>query len=218
MKNRSRLKQGRDIDEKTPITESKFVAVDFELTGTDENKDSIVAVGAIRMTGGRIELGETFYRFIRPEEFMEDTTALANAQAGLLLDRDIMEPLSEFMLLCGNDVLVGHLISTDLTFLANEVRRLLEMEVKNPAVDTYKLYHWLMRRELSGVVHSSEEVRLYEVAAHLGVAAPGTRNAVNNAFVTAQVFQRLMPLLIKEGVKTIGELLRIGDPDRGANY
>ena len=91
------------------------------------------------------------------------------------------------------------------------------MEVKNHALDTYKLYHWLMRRESSGWTHSSEEVKLYEVAAHLGIAAPGDRNAVNDAFVTAQVFQRLLPLLISEGVKTVGELLRIGDPDKGLN-
>ncbi len=217
MKNRPGSKKDHDIDETTPITEAKYVAIDLELTGIDENRDSIVAAGAIKMTGGRIELGETFYRLMRPEEFAEGMTGLANAPADLLLNRDIVEPLSEFMLVCGNDVLVGHLMSTDLAFLSNEVNRLLGMEVKNPAVDTYKLYHWLMRRDPSAGFHPSEEVKLYEVAARLGIAAPSTRNAVNDAFTTAQLFQRLMPMLIKEGIKTIGDLLRIGDPDRGGN-
>jgi len=38
---------------------------------------------------------------------------------------------------------------------------------------------------------------------------------MNDAFITAQVFQRLMPMLIRAGVKTVGDLLRIGDPSGG---
>ncbi len=214
MKGRSRLKKDQGIDEKIAISEAKYVAIDIELTGMDESRDSIVAVGAIRMTGGRIELGETFYRLMRRREDREDTSAAVSAPgATLLLEDDIAQPLSELIFICGNDVLVGHLISTDLAFLERELKRLLGMEVSNPAVDTYKLYHWLRRREGTGAGHPSEEVKLHEVAARLGIAVPGSRNAVTDAFITAQVFQRLMPMLIKEGVRTIGQLLRIGDPD-----
>ncbi len=39
---------------KTPITDVRYVVVDTELTGLDEKKDSIISIGAVRMTGGRI--------------------------------------------------------------------------------------------------------------------------------------------------------------------
>ena len=46
--------------------ECPYVVVDTELTGLDEKKDSIVSIGAVRMTGGRIELGDMFYRLVSP--------------------------------------------------------------------------------------------------------------------------------------------------------
>ena len=54
------------IDKRTPVTEASYVVVDTELTGLDEKRDSIVSIGAVRMTGARIELGDTFYRLVSP--------------------------------------------------------------------------------------------------------------------------------------------------------
>ncbi|HTZ17376.1 MAG TPA: 3'-5' exonuclease [Dissulfurispiraceae bacterium] len=218
MTDKSRKRTNDDEIEHVHVSLAKYVAVDIELTGLDEQRDSITAIGAIKMTGGRIELGETFYRMMDSGGgSIQGVDLKGSVEAGCFLKPETSTALSEFLSLCGNSIIVGHLIFTDLAILKNEVNRSLGMEVKNHALDTYKLYHWLMRRESSGWTHSSEEVKLYEVAAHLGIAAPGDRNAVNDAFVTAQVFQRLLPLLISEGVKTVGELLRIGDPDKGLN-
>jgi len=35
-----------------------------------------------------------------------------------------------------------------------------------------------------------------------------------DAFMTAQVFQRLLPRLQTSGIMTLGDLLRVGDPKR----
>jgi len=208
---------GDDI-EGVQISHATYAAIDIELTGLDEERDSITAIGAIKMSGGRIELGETFYRMIDSGGTLMPVIDLKRSlEAGYFLNPETAAILSEFISLCGGDIIVGHLIVTDLAILKNEAKRTLGTEVKNRAIDTYKLYHWLMRRDPSGRVHSSEEVKLYEVAAHFGIAAPEERNALNDAFVTAQVFQRLMPLLAGEGVKTVGDLLRIGDPEKGLN-
>jgi DNA polymerase-3 subunit epsilon len=72
-----------------------------------------------------------------------------------------------------------------------------------------------MRREAPGASYSPREVKLYEIASQLGVTISENHDAMSDAFITAQVFQRLMPMLIREGVKTVGELLRIGDPSEG---
>jgi DNA polymerase-3 subunit epsilon len=205
-----------DSVESMSVTHAKYVVIDTELTGLDEQRDSIISIGAIRMSGGRIELGETFYRLMRPDGPSTQSVSIqGNKPAGLLLEPEIAPVLSEFLSLCGNDVIVGHLFFTDLAFLKNEVRRFLGLEVKNPIVDTYQLYHWLMRRESPGTSYSPREVKLYEVASQLGVTISENHDAMSDAFITAQVFQRLMPMLIREGVKTVGELLRIGDPSEG---
>jgi DNA polymerase III subunit epsilon len=199
-----------------PITQGKYVVIDIELTGLDEQRDSIISIGAIRMSGGRIELGETFYRLMGPEgPSMHSVNIQGSTTAGLVLEQDTAPVLADFLSLCGEDVLVGHLIFTDLTFLKNEVRRFFGLEVKNYVIDTYQVYHWLMRREALGGSYSPTEVKLNEVASQLGVTVSDNHDAMSDAFITAQIFQRLMPMLIREGVKTIGELLRIGDPSEG---
>ena len=216
MTGRLKRRNHDDSVESMSITHAKYVVIDTELTGLDEQRDSIISIGAIRMSGGRIELGETFYRLMRPAEpSTQGVSIQGNTVPGLLLEPEIAPILSEFLSLCGNDVIVGHLIFTDLAFLKNEVRRFFGLEVKNPIIDTYQLYHWLMRREASGTTYSPREVKLYEIASQLGVTISDTHDAMSDAFVTAQVFQRLMPMLIREGVRTVGELLRIGDPSEG---
>ena len=149
------------------------------------------------------------------ESSVPNPTAPGVAQASLLLEPNLAPVLSEFLSICGNDILLGHLVSTDLAFLKNEVKRLIGTEVKNPVIDTYQIYHWIMRREASGAFYTPRDVKLYEVASQLGVAVSSNHNSMNDAFITAQVFQRLMPMLIKTGVKTVGDLLRIGDPSGG---
>ena len=59
-------KQKHAIDESTLISDVRFVVMDTELTGLDEKKDSIISVGAVRMTGGTINLGDSFYRLVSP--------------------------------------------------------------------------------------------------------------------------------------------------------
>jgi DNA polymerase-3 subunit epsilon len=210
-------KRDHKLDENMTITHANYVVIDIKLTGLDEEKDSILSIGAIRMSGGRIELGETFYRLLKPDADSsgQDFLSPGLAPARLLLEPNLAPVLSEFLSICGNEVLMGHLVSTDLAFLKNEVKRLIGMEVKNPVIDTYQLYHWIMRREASGAFYTPKEVKLYEVASQLGVAVSSDLNAMNDAFITAQVFQRLMPMLIRTGVKTVGDLLRIGDPSGG---
>lgn len=205
------------IDENMAITHANYVVIDIKLSGLLEEKNSILSIGAIMMSGGRIELGETFYRLLNTdaESSVADLTAPGVAQASLLVEPNLAPVLSEFLSICGNDILLGHLVSTDLAFLKNEVKRLIGTEVKNPVIDTYQLYHWIMRREASGAFYTPTDVKLYEVASQLGVAVSSNHNSMDDAFITAQVFQRLMPMLIKTGVKTVGELLRIGDPSGG---
>ena len=62
--------------------------------------------------------------------------------------------------------------------------------------------------------YTPRDVKLYEVASQLGVVVSSDHNSMDDAFVTAGVFQRLMPMLIKAGVKTVGGL-RFGDPSGG---
>ena len=47
-----------------PIGEANYVVVDTELTGLNPRSDSIISIGAMKMLGSRIDLGNAFYRLI----------------------------------------------------------------------------------------------------------------------------------------------------------
>ncbi len=215
----AKLKTGKrfEIDESFSIARPRYVAIDIELSGLDQSRDTILSVGAIRMTGGRIELKETFYRRIVSLEALsvQGLPAYGVLPADMVIEGDPAPAISEFINFCANYVLVGHLISTDLDFLKKEVKKYFGKEVRNPVIDTYLVYHWLKRREASGEAYSPVEVKLHEVANRLGISAVAGTDAMSDAFITAQVFQRLIPMLLKAGVKTMGELRRIGDPSEG---
>lgn len=59
-------KKKMPIERQKSIKELNYVVVDTELTGLNERRDSIISIGAIKMHGGRIDMGNTFYKLVKP--------------------------------------------------------------------------------------------------------------------------------------------------------
>jgi DNA polymerase-3 subunit epsilon len=214
-------KSPHGIDRTTPLTEVRYVVVDTELTGLDEKKDSIVSVGAVRMHGGNIGLGDTFYRLVSPRtELSAQSVVIHEIMPSDVVEKpDIDAVLREFLNFCGNDVLVGHFISIDLDFINREMKRIYGEEIRNPVLDTFSIYEWLRNRQKSRdcLATPLAGYRLYDIVKCFGITVNGAHNALMDAFTTAQLFQRVLPLLIEAGAKDIGDLLEIGIPFKGGD-
>lgn len=200
------------------VDKARYVVVDTELTGLDEKSDSIISIGAIKMTGGRIDFSDTFSRLINTESvFKAESVVIHGITPSDLVEEPCMdEVLSEFIDFCGDDVLVGHLVSLDLQFINREMRKLLNSELGNPVIDTFSVFHWVNKKKKNNGF-SSSITGLYEMAKSLGVQVHDAHNAVMDSFITAQVFQRLLPAVMSEGVKTVNDLVRIGGPFKGGD-
>ncbi|MDR3684934.1 MAG: hypothetical protein P4L11_14495, partial [Geothrix sp.] len=57
---------------------------------------------------------------------------------------------------------------------------------------------------------------LFELARLFDIPVAGAHTALGDAYLTAQLFQRLLPLLVEAGIHDLTSLLRIGDPNRQA--
>ena len=210
------------IDTSLSITQVRYVSIDTELTGLDEKKDAIVSLGAVRMTGGTVHLGETFYRLVNPgigiaaESVVihEITPQEVRGQPG------IETALRDLLSFCGRDVLVGHFAAIDLGFLCRDVRRISGEPLENPVIDTFSIYTWLRKRMRTAACFAGPEkgVALYDVARCFHIVVEEAHNAVQDAFLTAQLLQRFLPLLQDAGVKDMGDLLRIGAPFEGGDH
>ncbi len=221
MLNLLRRKKKPAIDERMPITDARYVVMDMELTGLDEKRDSIVSIGAVHMAGGTIDLGDTFHRLVSPRTALTATSVVIHeiTPTEAAASPGIEPVLAEFIEFCGADALVGHFISIDLAFLNREMQRTRGHGVPNPALDTLSIYQWLRKRQQSRDCFTVPlgGCRLYDIAKCFGIPVNSAHNALMDAYATAQLFQRFIPLLMESGARDMGDLLEIGTPFEGGD-
>lgn len=205
--------------ENTPVTDIGYVVVDTELTGLDEKKDSIVSIGAVRMTGGRIDLSDTFHKLIKPATALTRESIVIHGitPSDVIKEPDIDKVLLEFSGFCGTDVIIGHFVSIDMSFINREMKKISGLPMQNPVLDTFTIYEWIRKRgagsdKNSVALSMVRDPSLYEIAKYLGIPFNGGHDAAMDSFITAQVFQRFIPILIESGIQYIEDLLLIGNP------
>lgn len=191
-----------------------YVVLDTELTSLDPRTNRVISIGAIAMEGNKIRLGEHFYRVVNPGVAVPAETVLVHGlrPADVAGGSAPAAAVADFLKFAAGSVLVGHFAATDLSALRKEVKD-DGKALAEPAVDTARVQRWLdlrqsRHREDRG--HHVEKVDLVSLARRYGLEFHEAHHALDDAFLTAQLWQRLIELLDKPGIRTLGALLRIG--------
>lgn len=199
------------------LPDADYVVFDTELTGLNAKKDSIVSIGAVRMQGKRIFLGDTFYRLVDPGTPLTACSVVIHeitpSEAAAAPGMDALLP--EFVDFCGDAIVVGHVLSIDLAFLNREMKLRYGKVLRNRAVDTARLYQWIRQKEENACAFHEglpESFDLFSLAKKYQIPALQAHNALCDAFLTAQVLQRLLCELPGWGITTLNDLLKIGRP------
>jgi len=214
---RGLLKTGPIVDPGLPLGLIPFVVIDTELTGLDPKRDSVVSVGALKMSGTRIELGQGYHRLVSPRSRFEKASVVVH---GITPDDVVEKPplgaiAAELIAFCGDRVVAGHFLSIDLGFLGREIAALRAAEWHRQAVDTMRIHIWMEQHRHGpevGLAVAEGTLNLSALAQRHGIRVVGAHNALADAFITAQVLQRQLRALPDVGVRTLGDLLRIGKP------
>ena len=94
-----------------------YVALDVETTGLDPKRDKIIEIGMVKVRSGKI--AAQFESFVNPgrplTERIIELTGIRNEQ--LSDARDIGEIMPEVLRFIGDDILVGHRILFDYSFI-----------------------------------------------------------------------------------------------------
>jgi DNA polymerase-3 subunit epsilon len=205
------------LDFRTPPAETLFVAFDTELTGLDFKNDSLISIGAVKMQGGRILPTKTFYRLVQPDSELKPQSVVVHEITHADLERAAVLPevLEEFIEFIGDAVLIGHFVYIDLNFVNRALKKTFGCTLKNPTLDTASLHDWLsenashMARHFHGKTLQTD---LFSLAKKYDITVSKAHNALEDAYLTAQLFQRFIRFLPQCGVNSIKELLAVSKP------
>lgn len=188
----------RALDDRL-LTELTYTVFDTETTGLEPSKgDEIIQIGATRIVNGRLLRHEAFDQLIDPQRPLPpQSTAIHGITSEMLAGKPpIARVLPVFHAFAHDTVLVAHNAAFDMRFLQMKEAQ-TGLVFDQPVLDTLLL---------SAVVHPQQESHsLDAIAERLGLPVENRHTALSDAVVTGEVFLRLIPLLAKQGIRTLRE-------------
>ncbi|WP_129674985.1 helicase C-terminal domain-containing protein [Candidatus Chloroploca sp. Khr17] len=178
------------------MNERIYVAVDVETTGLVPGTDELIEVAAV--TFRRHELLDTYSQLVQPRQPLP----LKITRLTGIAPKDVAE--APFFNMIGGDFarfiksypIVGHSVSFDLSML-----RAQGMNFTQPTYDTFELATLLMPQ--------APIYKLSALAERIGVPHPDAHRALNDAIVTAHVFNHLLGLLEALSLDALNEIMRL---------
>lgn len=158
-----------------------YVCIDLETTGLDPKRDKIIEIGAVRVERG--EITEEWETFVNPGQMLsERIVELTGIHDGELSEaKPIGEILPELLAFLGEDVLLGHSVLFDFSFLKKAaVNEKLSFE--RQGIDTLKI----ARKYLKDL----ESRSLGALCKHYGISHSAHR-ALGDARATTALYGKL---------------------------
>src|SRR5215469_11013571 len=209
-------RQARSYDPRfrkdTPLPEVPFAVVDTELTSLDSRSNRILSIGAIAMDGSKVRMAGQFYRVVNPGVAVPVQSVLVHklrpndVQQGVAPQQALAE-LREFV---EGRVLVGHFVHIDLKALWKELGD-QQHQLSNPAIDTARAHRWILQNGpwQEDLVQQMENVSLEALAKLYNLDFHEAHHALEDAFVTARLWQKLLAKLEMMKIACLGDLLRV---------
>jgi DNA polymerase-3 subunit epsilon len=189
-----------------PVGRVRFVSFDSETTGLNPKRDALVSLGAIAVQGGEILLDETFEEVLKVQYNNAMVVIHGITREESLKGRDEDEALLDFLNYLGDAVIVGHHIGYDIAMLNEALQRHFGLTLRNRTLDTMDLALHLERTGLLPLEGIEPNYSLDALCARFGIAPHDRHTAHGDAFLTAQVFLKLLRLATKAGRTTLGSV------------
>ncbi len=182
-----------------PLSAATFVAFDIETTGLlPAEGDRIVAIAGVVMTANRIFIGDVFHSLVNPGRLIPGNATRVHGITNEMVSGQpsVDQVLKAFQVFAADAVLVGYDTAFDMSFIRSREAE-SAVRLRNPVLDILLL---------SMAVHShTPEHSLDAIARRLGIDLDKRHTALGDAFITAQIFSRLLPHMEERGIVTLGQ-------------
>ncbi len=190
---------GIDLDRK--LVELTYSVFDTETNGLQPSEgDEIIQMGAVRIVNGRLLHQEVFDQLVDPRiPLKPEGIPIHGITEDMVRGQPTIDAvLPAFHEFCSDTVLVAHNAAFDMRFLQLKEAS-TGIRFQQPVLDTLLL---------SAVVHPNHEShRLESIAERLGINVIGRHTALGDAFVTGEIFLKLVGLLNGMGIHTLRQAL-----------
>lgn len=197
-------------DRGRPPAAGRWVVVDVESSGLDAIHDSLIAVGALAVVDGQIDLADSFEAILRQDA----PSAVGNIEVHGIggteqtEGEDPGEALSAFLAFVGKDPLVAFHAPFDSTMLRIAIDRHLGIAFRRPWLDLADLAPLAWPRyasRLSGLDDWLETFSIPMAYRHRAIA---------DCLATAQLLLMVLPVAAGIGAPTAGQLVALSGTQR----
>ena len=183
------------------LTDDDFVVFDIETTGFSKINDRIIEIGAVKISNG--EVIDRFSTFVNPKiPIPYNITQLTSINDEMVVEAPFIEDvLLEFLEFCKDSVLVAHNASFDMGFIIQNAQK-LGLSSKFTYLDTVGLSRILLP--------NLSRYKLNSVAKALGVSLENHHRAVDDAEATAEIFEKLVAMMLEKDISNVNEIDKLG--------
>ncbi len=174
-----------------------FVVFDLETTGFSPTRNRIIEIGAVKVVDGRIS--DRFSTFVNPGvPIPPRITEVTSITDDMVADApEITAVLPEFLKFCQGCVLVAHNADFDYSFLCKKGAE-QGLDTEFTVVDTVGVARVLFPHMARYTLDS--------VAKAMKISLVNHHRAVEDAEATAEIFEKMITLLEKEGIRDLDAL------------
>jgi len=179
-----------------PLAESRYVVVDVESSGLNVVKDRLIAIGAIAVNRGRIELTDSMEIVLQQEKVSGKDNILIHGITGEAQREGVppVDALLAFLDYVGKDPLIAFHVAFDNTMISKTIRRYLGCKFEHDWADlahiSPSLYPELSYKRRS-LDQWTEEFGIGNFARH---------SALADALSTAELMLALRPRMHKQKI------------------
>ena len=159
-----------------------YVCFDLETTGLDPLYNEIIEIGALKVRDGKV--AERFMEFIHPQEeispMITNLTGITNEMVANARPADTV--ISDFLEFCEDDVLIGHNVGFDYSFMKSGASN-LGLTFEKFGIDTFKI----AQRTLKSLPSKS----LSSLCEYYQIENKAAHRAYYDALATAKLYQTL---------------------------